>query len=279
MFLLSFFSLNLWIYIDFCQISNLELPYFKESNPILEKLAKNYPDYRKNEPHVCSFFLKGECNRGLECPYKHDQNEVNTVSDQNMKDRFHGKNDPLAEKILKKYFATKTKMDNPSDPTIKTLIIPSLGENVSHAELKELFEKYGEIESMNILSKKNLKSAEITYKTRMAAEEAISTLFNKIKINDVSLTVHWKSPPEEKRDLGLRYENDDELLIPPEVTDSKNIANRPRPPLIPPPEIYHDQNKQQKVLLNIVHQSQRPMNNAYPSMNPYAIVFILWTFL
>ncbi len=188
-----------------------------------------------------------------------------------MKDRFHGKNDPLAEKILKKYFANKSKAENPSDSSIKTLIIPSLGDTVSHADLKEFFEKYGEIEQMNILSKKTTKSAEITYKTRMAAEEAISTLSNKIAINNVSLSLNWKTPPEVKRDLGIRYDNDDDLLIPPEVTDSKNMG-KPRPPLIPPPEIYHDHNKQQKVLLNIVHQSQKTLNNAYPSMNPYAIV-------
>ena len=249
------------------------MPYFKETNPVLEKLAKNYPDYRKNEPHVCSFFLKGQCNRGLECPYKHDKNETNTVSDQNMKNRFYGKNDPLAEKILKKYFSSKTKLENPADISIRTLVILSLGENVSHPELKETFEKFGEIESLNVtIGKNNVKTAEVTFKTRLAAEEAAFNLHNKLMINNVNLNIRWKVNEEENAGAGQRYENEDDLLIPPEMTDTRKVGNRPRPPLIPPPEIYHDQDKQQKVLLNMLHQSQNPTNFAYPSMNPYATV-------
>lgn len=252
------------------------MPYFKESNPVLEKLAKNYPDYRKNEPHVCSFFLKGQCNRGLECPYKHDKNETNTVSDQNMKNRFHGKNDPLAEKILKKYFSSKTKLENPADLSIKTLVIPSLGENVSHTELKDVFEKFGEIEFLNVnIGKSNIRTAEITFKTRMEAEEAVFNLDNKLIINNVSLNIRWKVSEEESGIGSHRCENEDDLLIPPEMTDTRKIGNKPRPPSIPPPEIYHDQDKQQKVLLNMLHQSQNslnPVSQAYPSMNPYATV-------
>ena len=191
-----------------------------------------------------------------------------------MKNRFYGKNDPLAEKILKKYFASKTRLDHPSDPNVKSLIIPSLGESVSHTELKELFEQYGDIESLNInISKSNIRTAEITFKTRMSAEEAISSLFNKLTINNVNLTLRWKIIDNENNGLGnIRYDNEDDLLIPPEMTDTRRIGNKPRPPLIPPPEIYHDQTKQQKVLLNIVHQSQNLTSHNYPSMNPYATV-------
>lgn len=254
------------------KLANLDLPYFKESNPILEKLSKNYPDYRKNEPHVCSFFLKGICNRGLECPYKHDKNELNASSDQNMKDRFHGKNDPLAEKILNKYFAHKAKLENPKDLNIKTLVVQGLGDNVSHSELKEIFEKYGEIENFNInMGKSKIRTAEVTFAARLPAEEAISNLANKLTINNVNLAVKWKIPDEEIVNLvGIPYENFDNLLIPPEMTDTRTL--KPKPPVIPPPEIYQDQDKQQQVLLNIIHQSQNKGVNAYPSMNPYAIV-------
>ena len=36
----------------------------------LEKLARRGPQYKRNLPHVCSFFVKGFCSRGDECPYR-----------------------------------------------------------------------------------------------------------------------------------------------------------------------------------------------------------------
>jgi len=38
------------------------------------------------------------------CPYLHESrfNDEASLKDQNIKDRFHGKNDPVAKKILKK---------------------------------------------------------------------------------------------------------------------------------------------------------------------------------
>lgn len=37
---------------------------------MLKQLARTDPYYKRNRPHVCSFFAKGECNRGTECPYR-----------------------------------------------------------------------------------------------------------------------------------------------------------------------------------------------------------------
>ena len=38
---------------------------------MLKQLARTDPYYKRNRPHVCSFFAKGECNRGSECPYRY----------------------------------------------------------------------------------------------------------------------------------------------------------------------------------------------------------------
>jgi pre-mRNA-splicing factor RBM22/SLT11 len=35
------------------------------------RLARSDPYYKRNLPKICSFFLKGECTRGAECPYRH----------------------------------------------------------------------------------------------------------------------------------------------------------------------------------------------------------------
>lgn len=49
------------------------------ANQLLKKLARNQPYYNRNLPHICSFFVKGECARGEECPYRYvftEQREV-----------------------------------------------------------------------------------------------------------------------------------------------------------------------------------------------------------
>ena len=51
--------------------------------------------YKRNAPHICSFFVKGECNRGNECPFRHEMPEGGELADQNIKDRFNGENDPV----------------------------------------------------------------------------------------------------------------------------------------------------------------------------------------
>lgn len=67
---------------------------------MLKQLARTDPYYKRNRPHLCSFFAKGECKRGTECPYRHEKPVVNELSNQNMQDRYYGRNDPVAKKIL-----------------------------------------------------------------------------------------------------------------------------------------------------------------------------------
>jgi len=60
-----------------CQIANTDgtLPVGavgKAMTPsdMLLKLARTTPYYKRNRPHICSFWVKGECKRGEECPYR-----------------------------------------------------------------------------------------------------------------------------------------------------------------------------------------------------------------
>jgi pre-mRNA-splicing factor RBM22/SLT11 len=68
----------------------------------LLQLARKEPYYRRNRPHLCSFFARGECNRGDECPYLHEmpRDKSDPLAKQNIKDRYYGKNDPVARKML-----------------------------------------------------------------------------------------------------------------------------------------------------------------------------------
>lgn len=37
---------------------------------MLKGIARTDPYYKRNRPHICSFFVKGDCNRGDECPFR-----------------------------------------------------------------------------------------------------------------------------------------------------------------------------------------------------------------
>lgn len=70
----------------------------------LQKLARRAPFYKRNLPHICSFWVKGECRRGDECPYRHEKpsDPDDPLSRQNIKDRYHGTRDPVAQRLLAK---------------------------------------------------------------------------------------------------------------------------------------------------------------------------------
>jgi len=81
-----------------------ELGKITNKNEVLAKLARKGPYYKRNRPHVCSFWVKGECKRGEECPYRHEapNDPEDPLSNQNIRDRFYGTNDPVADKMFKR---------------------------------------------------------------------------------------------------------------------------------------------------------------------------------
>ena len=73
---------------------------------VLSQLQRSGPMYSRNKAKICSFFVKGCCTRGAECPFRHElPQEVHkdeSLAKQNIKDRYHGVNDPVAAKMLSK---------------------------------------------------------------------------------------------------------------------------------------------------------------------------------
>lgn len=61
-----------------------------KGHALLKKLARTTPYYKRNQAQICSFWVKGECRRGAECPYRHEMptNPDDPLAKQNMKDRF-----------------------------------------------------------------------------------------------------------------------------------------------------------------------------------------------
>ena len=57
------------------------------------------------------------------------------LADQNIKDRFYGINDPVAEKLLRRYDSLP-KLDLPEDKMVTTLYIGNLADRVSEKDLR-----------------------------------------------------------------------------------------------------------------------------------------------
>lgn len=160
------------------------------ASEMLSKLARTAPYYKRNRPHICSFWVKGECKRGEECPYRHDKpNEPDDpLCEQNIKDRYYGLNDPVADKILKRAASLPT-LEPPEDKNITTLYIGNIGEHLTEQDIKDNFYQYGEIRSINMVSRQQC--AFVQYTKRVAAELAAEKTFNKLVLGGRKLTIKW----------------------------------------------------------------------------------------
>ncbi|XP_025832921.1 pre-mRNA-splicing factor RBM22 [Agrilus planipennis] len=160
-----------------------------EQNDLLMRLARTAPYYKRNRPHVCSFWVKGECRRGEECPYRHEKptDPDDPLADQNIKDRYYGVNDPVADKLLKRAAAMPS-LPPPEDKSITTLYIGNLG-NLNESDIRDHFYQYGEIRSISMVPKQQC--AFVQYTTRAAAEHAADKTFNKLILGGRRLTIKW----------------------------------------------------------------------------------------
>lgn len=160
-----------------------------EPNDLLMRLARTAPYYKRNRPHVCSFWVKGECRRGEECPYRHEKptDPDDPLADQNIKDRYYGVNDPVADKLLRRAAAMPA-LPPPDDKTITTLYIGNLG-NLTEQNIRDYFYQFGEIRSVSLVAKQQC--AFVQYTTRTAAEAAAEKTFNKLILSGRRLTIKW----------------------------------------------------------------------------------------
>lgn len=161
-------------------------------NELLNKLARgNQPYYKRNQAKICSFFVRGECKRGAECPYRHEMPTDGPLSQQNIKDRYYGTNDPVAAKMLAKA-SNMQKLSPPEDRTIMTLFIGGVTPEISEEDLKDSFYPYGEVKAVRKIETR--KCAFVTYTTRDAAEKAAEALAHQLIIKAEKLKVMWGKP-------------------------------------------------------------------------------------
>uniref|UniRef100_A0AC35TFV1 Pre-mRNA-splicing factor RBM22 n=1 Tax=Rhabditophanes sp. KR3021 TaxID=114890 RepID=A0AC35TFV1_9BILA len=169
------------------------------NNPILKRLARTQPYYNRNASHICSFFVKGECKRGDECPYRHEmpKDPDNPLNNQNLKDRYYGQNDPVALKMLNKINGMP-KLVAPTDDSITTLYVGGIGNDneVTEEDLQGTFYQYGEVRSIKICQDKGC--AFVQFAHRESADKAAKACFNNTVLKGKRLAVRWGNPQTQK---------------------------------------------------------------------------------
>lgn len=157
---------------------------------MLAKLARTQPYYKRNRPHICSFWVKGECKRGEECPYRHDKpNEPDDpLSEQNIRDRYYGVNDPVADKLLKRA-ASLPRLNPPEDKTITTLYVGNLGDHITEVDIRDNFYQFGEIRTVSLVPRQQC--AFVQFTKRASAEMAAEKTFNKLVMGGKKLSIKW----------------------------------------------------------------------------------------
>ncbi|XP_041485706.1 pre-mRNA-splicing factor RBM22-like [Lytechinus variegatus] len=212
---------------------------------LLLKLARTTPYYKRNRPHICSFWVKGECKRGEECPYRHEKptDPDDPLADQNIKDRFYGVDDPVADKLMRRA-AAMPKLESPEDRMITTLYVGGLGDKVTEEDLKGHFYQFGELRSINVVPKQQC--AFVTFTNRQGAEAAAENSFQKLIIKGRRLNIKWGKPQAQqgsgkKDEEGVKEQHYEPvpglpgvLPHPPQMNQDHGNAPFP-PPMLPPP--------------------------------------------
>lgn len=160
---------------------------------MLKSLSR--PSQHKNKTRVCSFFQKGECQKGDACPFRHEI-ALGSQSNASIKDKYHGVNDPLAKKILDKSTA-KVLYSAPADKSITTLYLTNVDAEITESDIREEMYAFGEITSLVIL--RRAKCAFLTFGDRKSAELAVEHYINNLEIKGHSLRVQWGKSKNEPR--------------------------------------------------------------------------------
>lgn len=227
-------------------------------NDTILKLQRTTPYYRRNRAHVCSFYVRGECTRGAECPYRHEMPITGELSQQNIKDRYYGVNDPVAARLLNKA-GEMPSLVPPEDESIKTLYVGGLDSRVTEADLKDNFYAYGEIESIRLVFQRAC--AFVTYTTREGAEKAAENLSNKLVIKGLRLKLLWGKPQAPKPEVENQGDEAAKIIsgmLPRAVVSQHQSQQQP-------------QNSQEQPSLNYFNIPPPPPPSErtyYPSMDP-----------
>jgi pre-mRNA-splicing factor RBM22/SLT11 len=218
---------------------------------ILEQVSQKYSNTKtielRNAPLVCSFYAKGACTRGSECPYKHIlTTEKNSTSLKSYRDRYYGTDDPAAAAILEKNPELINTIDRegsaaavhkPEDRTIKSLFVMGIRDGLTVEDIKEHFKA----ESIKPVT--DGAAAIVSFKTRLDAEESAEDNLGMVDIKGVRVKVSWaRSQTKTQEQKILKrvnetketiYESGNQKEVEELETETKKIKVSKVPP--PPP--------------------------------------------
>uniref|UniRef100_A0A061QTU5 Zinc finger ccch domain-containing protein 40-like n=1 Tax=Tetraselmis sp. GSL018 TaxID=582737 RepID=A0A061QTU5_9CHLO len=231
----------------------------KRPNDLLLKLQRTTPYYKRNRAQICSFFVRGECKRGAECPYRHEMPEGGELAEQNIKDRYYGVNDPVANKMLRRAGDMPT-LTPPEDKSIMTLYVGGLNNSITEKDLEDVFYAHGEIKSIKKIESRSC--AFVTYTSRLSAEAAAESLANRLIIKGTRLKLMWgkPQPPPQPRPDPMQPSTSGApappiAMVPPQMQMQMGAAR----PFMPAPNFFN---------LPTPESGGAPM---YPSMDPTAM--------
>jgi len=170
----------------------------------LSEMAVMQPRYERNMAKLCSFFARGECDRGDTCPFRHEmpKDRNDPMSKQNTKDRFYGTNDPVANKILgkkrrKEQIQAKDDERDGYNKARATLYLRFQGDepfpHLQETDVRDMYYSYGEIVSVRVQPDKG--QAFVEYTQPEACELAISSTNRKPMLGR-QLYVAWARAPK-----------------------------------------------------------------------------------
>ncbi|KAF8077850.1 hypothetical protein FPV67DRAFT_1463221 [Lyophyllum atratum] len=139
-----------------------------DSGQMLKQLARTDPYYKRNRPQVCSFFVKGECSRGTECPYRHEKPVDNELAHQNIQDRYHDD----TSIFLSALSAESTEL------SIRTHVLQSLP-TVQPTQIK------------SVVHVGKSRCAFVNFKERSVAETAAQAWANGLEVDGERVGVKW----------------------------------------------------------------------------------------
>ncbi|TRM62631.1 hypothetical protein BD626DRAFT_569781 [Schizophyllum amplum] len=160
-----------------------------------QQLARTDPYYKRNRPHICSFFVKGECKRGSECPYRHEMPVQNELSNQKLQDRYHGVNDPVAKKIMRQH-AEAQGLKPPDDESITSLFLSALPASATEASVRaRVIQTLPKVQPESIRSVVHVEKSRcafINFKDRATAEVAAQAWSHGLDFDDgTRVQVKW----------------------------------------------------------------------------------------
>lgn len=156
----------------------------EEADRKLRAMARMEPRYERNLPKICSFYARGECNRGTTCPFRHvmPRDRDDPLAKQNTKDRFYGSHDPVAEKMIgaiaAKKAERKAELEAAGEVEAVSTLFVRFGEGggppPSPRDIRDALYSYGEIASVRMAP--DGKGCFVEYTSRAAAGLAMSAV-------------------------------------------------------------------------------------------------------